>query len=86
MDVLPGELSDLVQFQWIQKHRKTGEFVAGVVRVPVDGFVPPPVPALPQKRGRRRQVEAPTPTGPTPTRRGVAGAGQGAKRAAKVKV
>jgi len=48
MDVLPGELSDLVQFQWVEKHRQTGEFTTGVVTV--KGKPAPPTPRAPITR------------------------------------
>jgi hypothetical protein len=56
MDVLPGELSDLVQFQWIEKHRKDGTFLAGVVTI--KGKRPPPLPALPEPRRKRARPSA----------------------------
>lgn len=54
MDVMPGELSDLVQFQWVEKHRKTGEFTTGVVKI--KGVQAPPTPREPRRRGRGGQA------------------------------
>jgi hypothetical protein len=50
MDVEPGELADLVQFQWVEKHRKTGEFTTGVVSI--KGVPAPPTPRPPTRRRR----------------------------------
>jgi hypothetical protein len=50
MDIAPGALADLVQFQFVQKHRKTGEFATGVVRI--KGVKAPATPSVPTRRGR----------------------------------
>jgi hypothetical protein len=50
MDVHPGELADLVQFQWVEKHRQSGTFEAGVIVPPK--VRAPPIPTLPTRRGR----------------------------------
>lgn len=62
MDIAPGSLADLVQFQWIEKHRKTGEFLAGVVRI--KGVSAPPSPSVPTRRGRG--AAAPSQVPPVP--------------------
>lgn len=50
MDVMPGELADLVQFQYVQKHRQSGTFSAGTIVPPK--VKAPPTPTLPTRRGR----------------------------------
>lgn len=64
MDIEPGSLADLVQYQWIEKDRKTGEFRVGVVRC--EWATPPAAPTVPRRRSRggasagRAPVEVPT--------------------------
>jgi hypothetical protein len=50
MDLLPGELSDLLKFQWVEKHRTTGEYTTGAVSI--KGKVMAPIPRLPTPRRR----------------------------------
>lgn len=68
LDVEPGDLSDLVKFQWVEKDRNTGEFTTGVVRL--KGVPAPPIPSPPRRRGRGRagpRQDAPAPVTVAPS-------------------
>lgn len=65
LDVMPGELADLIKYQWVEKDRKTGELRVGVVPTPWEKN-PPPTPTPPRRRARGGAAPSQAPV-PAPT-------------------